>query len=228
MKVKHNKTDYFETMRAMEVVKWNGPKIKYQTILDFTNFAKQVFEEHGGEAFAILVEKDGKIGLQIVPQTTQGLSVKWTNEYPGQGLRQIGSIHSHCDCAAFFSGTDTDSHKDMQGLHICVGNVEDFLPSVAVCIASLGDTLDIELEDVIETGKGDDEWMEKVTRRSSSSGVAGSQLGSYQELEDTFEDHDLFSSMETPLKKVMSRAKKVNCSLKKQSTGKKRLKILKR
>jgi hypothetical protein len=65
-----------------------------------------------------------KRGTEETPEMTKARFAAWGVPASGDWIR-FGSVHHHCGCSAFQSGTDETNEKSQDGLHITVGKIDE-------------------------------------------------------------------------------------------------------
>lgn len=119
----------------------NGAQVTYaQPAIDPANLADS------NEEIFQCIEKD---------QQATSIYAEVYDEYMAlclQGYRIYGTIHSHCDFAAFHSGTDDHDEIGFDGLHITVGNVNSNW-SFSLRFMLQGSEQKVTLEDIFNTSE---------------------------------------------------------------------------
>lgn len=110
------------------------PKLPYSIIGQSLAFFRQVFKDHAGEAM-LLLTYDQEKGWGLLPPTTQDVT-GGTVSYEIEGIPDApvaGTIHSHCNMDAFFSGTDDqDDLGGSEGVHIVLGKIDSDCPEIVM------------------------------------------------------------------------------------------------
>jgi hypothetical protein len=126
---------YDETVKVKIIepgVTWNGAKIPYDVWQTIVSFMKWSQTTHKAEAhMALFYHPESKQwACWAFPQTGVGMTVKTLPDNPlyaedrkqfGKGWIMAGSVHHHCESAAFQSGTDKADEEDKEGIHITIG-----------------------------------------------------------------------------------------------------------
>lgn len=167
--VKVNQIPDFESIE--ESLTWTAPTVPYSLIEEALEFFRAVYDQHEAEAIALLTLNDG-IWSNVVPE--QKVS-RASLDYQMPKLTGLaGTIHSHGNMDAFFSGTD---HKDVagfDGLHIVLGKIDRRVPRIKAGVYVNGRLFEFEPKDIIEglpaehTVNGEHPWLIKVKSRPNS------------------------------------------------------------
>ncbi len=121
-------------MEESLVLRQGMPKIPYSLVEEAIAFFRAVYEEYNSEAAVLLVFDKHEKQWSILPmkQRVSSASV----EYGAGAVSGIcGTIHSHCNMGAFFSGTDDKDDSQIDGFHIVVGNINSERPEMAASVA---------------------------------------------------------------------------------------------
>lgn len=113
-------------------VTWNGPKIPYELWQKIVSFMRWSQVTTKSEAhLALFYDTIGhRWGAWAFPQSGVGMTVKTLPDHPlyaedrkqfGKGWIMAGSVHHHCEGAAFQSGTDKNDEETKEGVHITIG-----------------------------------------------------------------------------------------------------------
>ena len=119
--------------------KWLGGKIPFKVWSELCCFLRWTQEEFKEEAMVTLfyhpVTREWR--AWAFPQEPVGMTIKLLPQLElykedrkqfGEGWIQAGSVHHHCNSAAFASGTDTNDEMDRDGVHITLGKMlEDIM-----------------------------------------------------------------------------------------------------
>ncbi len=114
--------------------KWTGPKIdqdKWDEMLAFFRWTQKEFKSeaqvrlfvhpvHGWLIWAF--PQKGNTGMTTTEVAND--EAKAQRAAIGEGYRAFGTVHHHCNMAAFQSSTDTEDEKSVEGLHITIGDLE--------------------------------------------------------------------------------------------------------
>jgi hypothetical protein len=122
--------------KATAVYQWTGPKMNQEMWWQICSFFEWTYEAAKSESqvrlFVNSVTKEW--AAWAFPQkrgtgmTTTELSddPRWDDQrrrFPDPDWYYYGTVHHHCSCGAFQSGTDEQNEKDQDGLHITVGKI---------------------------------------------------------------------------------------------------------
>jgi len=154
-----------------EELLWQAPPIPYALIERAHAFFRTVFWKYGGEAIVALVlaGKD-TWQLEAPEQTVSPMHLDYDmKSLAGKG-RLAGTIHSHCNMGAFFSGTDDkDTAAGFDGLHLVLGRIMLPLPEIVAAVCINGSVFKLAPQSVISDLPGDaigsgepDPWLAKV------------------------------------------------------------------
>ncbi len=114
---------------------WSGPRMTPEMWAEIMAFFQWTYKEHKSEAqVRLFVHPDKGWMAWAFPQkggtslTTKEVenedSKKQRAEQIPEGYIAFGTIHHHCSISAFQSSTDTDDEKNVDGLHITIGNID--------------------------------------------------------------------------------------------------------
>ena len=116
----------------------NIPPIPAEMFVQIKLFFKAVFEIYASEAIVLLYFDEAKQEYLIVApyQSVSSCNLSYKMGLKSNGLKLVGSIHSHANFSAFHSITDLHDEANFDGLHITVGDVdqEDFSLSVEIAV----------------------------------------------------------------------------------------------
>ena len=113
---------------------WSGPKItklQWQEMLAFFRWTQKEFKSEA--QVRLFVHPVHGWLIWAFPQTgntslttheCHNDDTKTQRASIGEGFVAFGTIHHHCNIAAFQSGTDLADEKKVDGLHITIGNME--------------------------------------------------------------------------------------------------------
>ena len=102
------------------------PKINAELIVQLLLFFRTIYRMHHAEAIILLhfCQETQKYLLHCPYQTVGGASVSCNASERFDGYLLVGDIHSHNDFGAFHSGIDKDDERDMDGIHITMGHLD--------------------------------------------------------------------------------------------------------
>lgn len=169
--------------KAASILWYPEQRLPQDLIAQVWGFFLQVFKDIGTEAMIYLTHKDGQYRVFVPPQRVTKVAVKadFKAEHLGD-WQVVGTIHSHCDFNAYHSGTDNHDADGMDGLHITIGNVNSYVPSVALMISVNKIKWNMKPEDIIEDGMPKDPtphpvWWHRYVEKDTT--VTTTQYGSY-------------------------------------------------
>ncbi len=157
----------FESVK--ESLTWTAPALPYSLIEEALEFFRAVYDQHEAEAIALLTLNDDIWGNVVPEQKVSRASL----DYQMPKLTGLaGTIHSHGNMDAFFSGTD---HKDVagfDGLHIVLGKIDRRVPRIKAGVYVNGRLFEFEPKDIISELPAehivntDHPWLTKVKTQS--------------------------------------------------------------
>jgi len=119
------------------LIKWQGKKISFAEIQKVMSFFVWQFSTYKTES-QLRILRDSKGNFIFVPfyqYIEQGLqsneikdskeNIELTEKYLKEGFHFFGSIHHHCQAAAFQSGTDYQDEIKINGFHFTIGNLDN-------------------------------------------------------------------------------------------------------
>ncbi len=129
------------------------PKIPTAMLGQAWSFFRDVFNEQKTEAMLDITWHREHGYRFYVPQqdnTTGHVNARRNPAHYSPGWRLVATIHSHCNFAAFHSGTDKADAAKLDGLHMTIGHVDTDHPQWAAMIAIGGNTWDLKLDEVTD------------------------------------------------------------------------------
>ncbi len=170
------------------------PMIPWSIIHDLHEFFQAVYYEYRGEAIALLTLDDGVWGTHIPEQTVSSAHLDYKITGDDSPKNVAGTVHSHCDMGAFFSGTDEQDQSEMDGLHIVLGRITMTVPEIKAAVCVNGRIFEIDPEDLIDGIPGENSynsthpWLKKVSRsrRSAKSGHSCRSFGNAEKEEEMY------------------------------------------
>jgi PRTRC genetic system protein A len=132
---------------------------------------RRVYNDHHSE-FIVMLEWDDENKTWAIGrpkyQTIGPAYLKYDQQSPN-----AGTVHSHCQMSAFFSGTDDAHEKDQPGVYLVFGSVASKKPSMVASITGCGERYTLKIPDVpdayLDREIPDDEynwWMETCQIKS--------------------------------------------------------------
>jgi len=151
-----------------EGLKWTGPKIPVEIMRKMWATMKEF--PHREIGFMLYINSEsGEWYVKCPPQRGSGGSVYMEDKGEGvpDGFAWIGTVHTHPNMGAFWSGTDQNDQKAKYGLHFVFG-LDDGVPKRwKVTIFTPRAAYDQEILDVVEAlpddqnlGEPVKEWLE--------------------------------------------------------------------
>ncbi len=126
----------YSIQSATSTLEWAGPKINPELWNAILEFFWDTYRHSKSESQVRLYvnTKDRKWAAWAYPQEARtGMSAREIDNPQAKEQREMfkdsdgwiyaGTVHHHCDCTAFQSGTDHMNEKDQDGLHITVGHI---------------------------------------------------------------------------------------------------------
>jgi hypothetical protein len=115
-----------------------APKIPYPLIAEALAFFRAVFEKYRSEAMVFLLFENNAWSIEPGAQEVASASVSYENALHKSGKRPAGTIHSHCNMGASFSGIDDGDDMHSDGVHITIGKISEEFPEIACSLAVNG------------------------------------------------------------------------------------------
>lgn len=153
-------------------LKWSGPKIPTEMMRRMWATMKEFPKREVGFMLYMNVDK-GEWYVKCPPQRGSGGSVFMEDKGEGvpEGFAWIGTVHTHPNMGAFWSGTDQNDQKAKYGLHFVFG-LDDGVPKRwKVTIFTPRASYDQEILDVVEAlpddknlGEPVKEWLEVLNK----------------------------------------------------------------
>lgn len=139
-------------------------KIPQELFARIFSFFRAVFDRQKTEAVVILFFNPATREWQASAPQQRGTSgsVHYQDGEQMDGWLRAGTIHSHCDFAAFHSGGDHHDEMNWDGLHITVGNITRAVPTISVSLVINGQRF----------LKGADEYVAGVIPQDSTATLA--------------------------------------------------------
>ena len=124
-----------EVSKTKASFEWTGPKINPQAWAEMLAFFKwtQVTEKSEAQVRLFVHPEEGwkiwafpqKGGTGMTTKEEDNEEAKRQRALIGEGYVPFGTVHHHCNCTAFQSGTDAADEVSVDGLHITIGKMED-------------------------------------------------------------------------------------------------------
>lgn len=151
---------------------YTAPDIPAELLGTIVNFFRAIYKRSETEAEVFLLyhpNKDPKWIAWVPPQEASAAHVKshfHPNDLPPD-YYIVGTVHSHCNFAAFHSGTDINDASTIPGIHITIGHIDNPIPDYAVMVTINQINFNFTIEQVAEepdlTAQYPPEWLDKVT-----------------------------------------------------------------
>jgi hypothetical protein len=119
---------------AKKTYEWKGAKIPFAFWQNAVNFLLWTQDKYKSESVVTFFYNtvENKWAFHAFPQSGIGMTVSRVKNEEAKKQREnwdedwveFGSIHHHCNAAAFQSGTDKNDEHDREGVHITLGNLE--------------------------------------------------------------------------------------------------------
>lgn len=145
---------------------WNGGKIPLSLWRQVISFFRWSFTKYKSEALVQLFYNPDTMQWAVwaFPQRGIGMTVNHILTDPRYDLDRarfpepwfiFGSVHHHCDCSAFSSGTDHEDEKYKDGLHITVGKLKDATLDIHSRVAFKAQFYTTKIESWFSCGKSE-------------------------------------------------------------------------
>ena len=172
--------------KAASILWYPEQRLPQELIAQIWGFFLQVFKDISSEAMVYLTHKNGEYRVFVPPQKVTKVAVKadFKSEHVGD-WQVVITIHSHCDFNAYHSGTDNHDADGMDGLHITIGNVNSYTPSVALMISVNKIKWNMKPEDIIQDGMPKDPsphpvwWHRYVEKDTTTAPQQYNNYGNY-------------------------------------------------
>ncbi|MDD5598633.1 MAG: hypothetical protein PHV82_11865 [Victivallaceae bacterium] len=130
-----------------ERLNWTAPKLPYALLEEALDFFRAVYDRYEAEAILLLTLNDERWQNVVPEQEVSGAKLDY--QLPKiTGL--AGTIHSHGNMDAFFSGTDHQDVAGFDGIHIVLGKIDRNLPRIKAGVYANGRLFEFEPEDLID------------------------------------------------------------------------------
>lgn len=127
-----------EIKSTAAAAQYNGPLIPPETWREVLAFFKYVQDDSHSEAQVRLFvnpdqqtwrawafPQEAQTGMSAKELDTEATRVQRAAFSDSEGWLYFGTVHHHCNCTAFQSGTDEFNEKSQDGLHITIGKMEE-------------------------------------------------------------------------------------------------------
>jgi len=157
-----------EYPEVKESVTWTAQKLPWSLIESTLDFFRAVYMKYQGEAIVLVTHEDGAWDISVPKQTVEPAHLKYKCV---DKVTPVGTIHSHCNMGAFFSGTDDSDVINFDGLHIVLGRISQPFPEIAAAVYINGRSFECRPDDIIADMPGNPDnkernhpWMKHVRR----------------------------------------------------------------
>jgi len=141
-----------------ESVQWTASKLPWSLIESTLDFFRAVYMKYQGEAIVLVTHDNGTWDISVPRQTVEPAHLKYRRV---DKVTPVGTIHSHCNMGAFFSGTDDSDVVNFDGLHIVLGRISLPFPEIASAVYINGRMFECRPEDIIADMPGHSESKDK-------------------------------------------------------------------
>lgn len=167
------------------------PQIPWELQVKMSSFFHKAFEVHGTEAVLILTYDENFLDTEDPGQGWGCLSPKQSNTPHAchynidedvmaakpEHVTIVGSMHSHPEMTAYFSGTDHNDQADWDGIHITIGwpKGKTYKDDYHIEMIQGGESWSYKAEDIFaapplpktpDTAETVDGWMTNVSRKT--------------------------------------------------------------
>lgn len=136
-------------------VRWLGTKIPLEQMKKVLGTVHQFPHTECGFILEYRAE-DGAWNIELTEQQGQAAFVRWEDTHQHDGFMSMGTIHTHPEMDAFFSGTDHRNDAGQYGVHIVLGLSEGHAVRTACRIYTPTNCYDQDIWDICE------KWDEKA------------------------------------------------------------------
>ncbi|HBC87081.1 MAG TPA: hypothetical protein DCZ94_09020 [Lentisphaeria bacterium] len=134
-----------------ENVNWTATKLPWALIESTLEFFRAVYMKYQGEAIVLITHDSGIWDISVPKQIVQSAHLKYKSV---DKVTPAGTIHSHCNMGAFFSGTDDNDVASFDGLHIVLGRISQPFPEIASAVYINGRMFECRPQDIISDMPG--------------------------------------------------------------------------
>ncbi len=146
-----------------------APPIPYTLIEEALAFFRAVYQKYQSEAMVFLLFENNAWSIEPGAQEVASASVSYENALHKSGKRPAGTIHSHCNMGASFSGIDDGDDMHSDGVHVTIGKISEEYPEIACSLAVNGSRFHVEPKDLISELPAvkleNHPWLEKVKKK---------------------------------------------------------------
>jgi hypothetical protein len=178
---------------------WRGPKITpeaWREVLAFFKWSQLEYKseaqvrmfvhpEHGWLFWAF--PQQGDTGMTTKELDTEQTKKQRAERIP-EGYLAMGTVHHHCNAAAFQSGTDEHDEKNVDGIHITVGNMEELRHSIHCRLYFKGHKFEPNMAVFWDIGAEATEKLKFVEEMGFNTNEAADRVARYQLCESVPKD----------------------------------------
>jgi len=114
--------------------------------------------KYQGEAIVLVTHDDGAWDISVPRQIVEPAHLEYRRV---DKVTPVGTIHSHCNMGAFFSGTADNDVASFDGLHIVLGRISLPFPEIASAVYINGRMFGCRPQDIIGGMPGHSEGKSK-------------------------------------------------------------------
>ena len=135
-----------EYPEVRESVQWTAPKMPWALMESALDFFRAVYMKYQGEAIVLITHDKGAWDISAPRQFIEPAHLNYRKR---KKITPVGTIHSHCNMGAFFSGTDDGDVVNFDGLHIVLGRISLPFPEIATAVYVNGRMFEFKPRDII-------------------------------------------------------------------------------
>ncbi len=128
------------------------PKISEKLFGRILSFFREVYKVHKSEAAALIYfNQDRKeFKVEIPAQKVSFSKADYVRNKAFKDFSFLATVHSHSNFGAFHSGTDTSDEKNLDGLHITLGHVDEEFVDIASSVVINGERFSCFINEYIK------------------------------------------------------------------------------
>ena len=134
-----------------ESVNWTAAKLPWELIEQTLDFFRAVYMKYQAEAIVLITYDDGVWDISVPKQIVKSAHLRYKSV---DKVTPVGTIHSHCNMGAFFSGTDDNDVTNFDGLHIVLGRISLPFPEIASAVYVNGRMFECRPQEIISDMPG--------------------------------------------------------------------------
>lgn len=130
-----------EIKESKAFLNYVGPKIpkeEWQKILSFFKWTYDTWKSESQVRLFVNLEEETWMAWAFPQEADTGMSARELDNDAAKEQRAkigpewlyFGTVHHHCSCSAFQSGTDRSNEEDQDGIHITVGKMDEKLHDI--------------------------------------------------------------------------------------------------